>query len=49
MNIFLYYLDKWTAWLDFSWLITRPRKTTIHSTEWYEDEPPAYASDPLLR
>jgi hypothetical protein len=49
MNIFLYYLDKWTAWLDFSWLITRSRKNTINSTEWYEDEPPAYASDRLLR
>jgi hypothetical protein len=46
MNIFLYYLDKWTAWLDFSWLLTRPKKTT--TTEWYEDEPPSYASDPLL-
>ena len=48
MNIFLYYLDKWTAWLDFSWLLTRPKKTIIE-TEWYEDEPPSYASDPLLR
>ncbi len=24
MNILLYYLDKFTAWLDFSWLVTRP-------------------------
>jgi hypothetical protein len=40
MNIFLYYLDKFTAWLDFSWLVTSPKKI---------DEPPPYAVDPLLR
>jgi hypothetical protein len=22
MNLFLYYLDKMTAWLSFSWLLT---------------------------
>ncbi len=49
MNIFLYYFDKWTAWLDFSWLITHPKKKyNINSTEWYEDEPPHYI-EPLLR
>ena len=47
MNVFLFYLDKWTAWLDFSWLITRTRKKSIN-TEWYEDEPSG-CTDPLLR
>ena len=38
MNILLYYLDKFTAWLDFSWLITRPKPP-----------PPSYSiNDPLL-
>ena len=45
MNIFLYYFDKWTAWLDFSWLITRPNKSSINNDN---DEPPGYLSDPLL-
>jgi hypothetical protein len=49
MNIFLYYLDKWTAWLDFSWLITRPPKNAINNSEWPNDEPPGYLSDPLLK
>jgi hypothetical protein len=59
MNRFLYYFDKFTAWLDFSWLVTRPRKTNINTTEWYEDEPPYetksiqfvskwYESEPLI-
>jgi hypothetical protein len=26
MNWFLYYFDKWTSWLDFSWLVTIPKK-----------------------
>jgi hypothetical protein len=26
MNIILYYLDKLTNWLDFSWLITRGKR-----------------------
>ena len=27
----LYYFDKFTAWLDFSWLITRPNKEPINN------------------
>ena len=26
MKTFLYYFDKWTEWLDLSWLITLPPK-----------------------
>ena len=48
MNIFLYYFDKWTAWLDFSWLITKPKPPAINSPS-YDDDPPGYLSDPLLR
>jgi len=25
MNKFIYYFDKWTAWLDFSWIIITPK------------------------
>ena len=52
MNIFLYYLDKMTAWLDFSWFITLPNKDKdkerkVNSDDWvYEGWP--YAIDPLL-
>ena len=48
MNIFLYYLDKMTAWLDFSWFITLPKKEKkVNSDDWvYEGWP--YAIDPLL-
>ena len=28
----LYYFDKFTAWLDFSWLITRPNKEPTYSS-----------------
>ena len=28
MNIFLYYFDKITAWLDFSWLLNSPKYRT---------------------
>ena len=31
MDKFIYYFDKWTAWLDFSWLITRTRAKKIDS------------------
>lgn len=48
MNKFLYYFDKWTAWLDFSWLLTRSKRRNINQTEWYEDEPPSLY-EPLLR
>jgi hypothetical protein len=40
LGFLLYYLDKATAWLDFSWLVTREKK------------PPAYyytTDDLLLR
>ena len=40
MNIFLYYFDKLTAWLDFSWAITLPPK--VKKLKVYEQ-------DPLLR
>lgn len=36
MNILLYYFDKLTAWLDFSWFITK------------EEKPPPYRFEPLL-
>jgi hypothetical protein len=39
MNAFLYYLDKLTAWLDFSWLIKKK----------VDDAPPTYrVIDPLF-
>ena len=44
MNLFLYYLDKFTAWLDFSWLVTLPKKIAVD-----DPPPPPYAMDPLLR
>ena len=28
MKSFIYYFDKLTSWLDFSWLITMPKKET---------------------
>ena len=39
MNRFLYYFDKWTAWLDFSWLLMTPKKQNIRE---YDDEPTSY-------
>ena len=43
MNLFLYYFDKLTAWLDFSWLITTaPPKRDNKPLKVYE-------RDPLLR
>ncbi len=44
MNILLYYLDKCTAWLDFSWFITRPKPPSYT----INDSPPHYSYDPLL-
>jgi hypothetical protein len=43
MKGFLYYLDKFTAWLDFSWLVTVKKYKAIE-TDPYENE-----IDPLLR
>jgi hypothetical protein len=46
MNTFLYYFDKWTAWLDFSWLLTLPKNRSAR--DWCQDEPPPLY-EPLLR
>ncbi len=53
MNILLYYLDKFTSWLDFSWLITKPKAAVVAAP------PPVYINrvnndynsihEPLLR
>lgn len=54
MDKFLYYFDKWTAWLDFSWLITRPREINSNKIEpdeeqfRYEIDPYHYDVEPLL-
>jgi hypothetical protein len=45
MNFILYYIDKVTAWLDFSWLINRDKKynsSKINNNDLYYDH------DPLL-
>ncbi len=44
LGFLLYYLDKATAWLDFSWLVTREKKPP----EYYKEDdlllsPPQYA------
>ena len=44
MNIFLYYFDKLTGWLDFSWLITY-KDPQAYNPQAYKD--PIY--EPLLR
>jgi len=52
MNIILYYLDKFTAWLDFSWFITKKNKSTINDdyTPLLDDENKNIDyDDPLLR
>ena len=61
MNIFLYYFDKITAWLDFSWLINSPKYRTnananANANAKVNDPPPyeneneeEYICDPLLR
>ena len=44
MKSFMYYFDKLTSCLDFSWLITIPTKIHIQN-----DSPPPYIYiDPLL-
>ena len=51
MNTFLYYFDKFTQWLDFSWLVTIPKKYKERKEEKEEDiDPPQYKflCDPLL-
>jgi hypothetical protein len=56
MNGFLYYLDKWTAWLDFSWLISHPKKQEATADAAAAAAAAAYAGngapplyEPLLR
>ena len=51
MNPFLYYFDKWTAWLDFSWLVKKADADTDTNAENDNDDPPRYSRfvDPLLR
>ena len=34
----LYYIDKFTKWLDLSWIITKPKKNVLLSN----DNPPEY-------
>jgi hypothetical protein len=45
----LFYFDKFTAWLDFSWLITRPNKEPINNAPTYSavatDLPPMYVCE----
>ena len=51
MKSFMYYFDKLTSWLDFSWLITIPKKQ-IHiqdASSLQIDSPPLYMyREPLL-
>ena len=46
MNPFLYYFDKWTAWLDFSWL---GKKANADTDADDDDDKDAHFVDPLLR
>jgi hypothetical protein len=48
MNLFFYYLDKLTSWLDFSWLLRHPKKPEVNTPEWYEYETSGYL-DNLIR
>jgi hypothetical protein len=48
MNIFLYYLDKMTAWLDFSWFIKKEKKENERKADDWVYEGWPYAIDPLL-
>ena len=51
MKSFIYYFDKLTSWLDFSWLITIPKKQTHiqHASSVQHDLPPPYIyREPLL-
>ena len=40
----LYYFDKFTAWLDFSWLVTRPNKEPMYSAV-ATNLPPTYVCE----
>lgn len=40
----LYYFDKFTAWLDFSWIVTRPNKAPMYSAV-ATDLPPTYVCE----
>jgi hypothetical protein len=40
----LYYFDRFTAWLDFSWLVTRPNKAPIYSPS-TTNLPPTYVCE----
>lgn len=44
MNIILYYLDKFTAWLDFSWFITKKNSAivNVNINNINDDYPPNY-------
>lgn len=45
MKSFIFYFDKLTSWLEFSWLITIPKKEIYIQT----DSPPPYIYiEPLL-
>ena len=51
MKSFIYYFDKLTSWLDFSWLITIPKKQTHiqDASSVQNDSPPPYIyREPLL-
>ena len=46
MNIFLFYFDKLTAWLNLSWIITPKKKHYDLLLD--KEETPTYICDPLL-
>jgi len=51
MNTFLYYFDKFTKWLDFSWLVTIPKKYKEGREEKEENidtSPYNFLYDPIL-
>ena len=47
LGFLLYYLDKATAWLDFSWLVTREKKPPAYycTTDDLLLRPPTYVVD----
>ena len=53
MKGFFYYFDKFTAWLDFSWLVTvkhyKPIEVDPYEIDPYEIDPYENEIDPLLR